>query len=88
MSDRGTFETILGEIGQALLPLQNAVRSPESFFAFAQKLGWQPGALPKPLEDLGAALEALLETLRKLLGRDPQRRRRHPLRPRGRDQRR
>ncbi len=68
MSDRGTFETILGEIGQALLPLQNAVRSPERFFAFAHKLGWQFDAVPKPLQDLDAALEALLETLRKLLG--------------------
>lgn len=68
MSDRGTFETILGEVGQALLPLRNAVRSPEAFFAFTHQLGWQPDTVPKPLQDLGEALEALFEILPKLLG--------------------
>ena len=68
MSDRGTLESLLGEIGQALLPLQNAISSPESFFAFAHKLGWQPDALPQPLKDLETALAALLDSLRKVLG--------------------
>jgi hypothetical protein len=68
MSNRGTFEALLGEIGQALLPLQNAFGSPESFFAFAHKLGWQPDTLPQPLKDLDAAFVTLFDSLRKVLG--------------------
>lgn len=68
MPERGTFETLLGEIGQALLPLREALRSPESFFAFLQKLGWRGDGIPAPLADLGAGLDDLHAALRKLLG--------------------
>jgi hypothetical protein len=68
MSERGTFEAILGEIGQALLPLREALRSPEAFFAFLQKLGWRGDGIPAPLADLGTGLDELFTALRKLLG--------------------
>jgi hypothetical protein len=64
----GTFERILGEIGQALLPLRTAVSSPESFLAFMLKLGWQADDVPQPLKDLGTGLDTLSDALRKLLG--------------------
>lgn len=68
MSERGTFEVILGEVGQALLPLRDAVSSPQAFYAFLLKLGWQASDIPQPLRDLGTGLETLFDTLRKLLG--------------------
>jgi hypothetical protein len=70
MAEAGTFEIILGEIGQALLPLRSALRSPESFFALMLKLGWQADAIPQPLQDLGNGLETLFDALRKVLGDD------------------
>ena len=68
MPDQGTFETILGEIGQALLPLRTAFSSPEGFLALLLRLGWQADDIPQPLKDLGAGLEALFDALRKILG--------------------
>ena len=60
MADRGTFEAIAGEVGQALLPLRDALSSPQSFFAFLQKLGWRADGIPPPLAELGAGLDGNL----------------------------
>lgn len=68
MASRGTLETLLAEIGQALLPLRTALRSPESFFAFMLELGWQADDIPQPLRDVGTGLDALVDALTRVVG--------------------
>jgi len=68
MAERGTVEILLAEVGKALLPLQLAVSSQQSFFAFMLKLGWQADSIPQPLRDLGTGLDTLFITLRKIVG--------------------
>jgi len=68
MTELGTFETILSEIGKALLPLKGAISSPSSFFAFMLKLGWRADDIPQPIKDLGTDLDTLLSELQELLG--------------------
>jgi hypothetical protein len=68
MAERGTFATILGETGQALLPLQRALESPEAFLALMAKLGWDAPSVPAPLQQVGTGLTSLRETLRRILG--------------------
>lgn len=68
MAERGTFAAVLGEIGQALLPLRAALSSPDRFLGFALKLGWQVDHVPPPLKELAAGLDTLFDALRKLLG--------------------
>ncbi len=68
MADRGTFATILGETGQALLPLQRALETPEAFLGLMVKLGWDAPAVPAPLQQVGTGLTALFETLQRILG--------------------
>ena len=46
MSQPGTFEALLTEVGKALLPLKFALASKENFFAFMLKLGWQADEIP------------------------------------------
>src|SRR5690349_9768884 len=67
-SEPGTFERVLAEVGQALLPLRDALRSKEEFGAFMLALGWQVDDIPEPLAELGSGLGALLADLRSLLG--------------------
>jgi len=68
MTDTGTLDKVLAEVGQALLPLREALASPQSFIALLQKLGWTAAAVPQPLADLGDDLETLYDSLRRLLG--------------------
>ncbi|GAA2430339.1 hypothetical protein GCM10010191_49870 [Actinomadura vinacea] len=68
MAGPGTFERILAEIGQAMLPLREALRSPDAFIAFMQRMGWRVDAIPQPLQALGAELDTLTDALRHLLG--------------------
>jgi hypothetical protein len=68
MAEPGTFERVLGEIGQALLPLQAAFSSPAAFATLAFDLGWRADDIPAPLHDLAAGAEALYDELRKILG--------------------
>lgn len=68
MAEPGTFERVLGEIGQALLPLQEAFSSPAAFAALAFDLGWRADDIPSPLRDLAAGADALYDELRKILG--------------------
>ncbi|MGC5567825.1 DUF6603 domain-containing protein [Streptomyces sp. FR-108] len=68
MAEPGTFDVVVAEIGQALLPLREALASPAAFTAFLQKLGWRAEDIPQPVRDLGAAAETLFDTLHKLLG--------------------
>ncbi|MEW2354303.1 DUF6603 domain-containing protein [Spirillospora sp. NPDC029432] len=62
------FERIMAEVGQAMLPLRDALRSPDAFTAFTQKMGWRVEAVPPPLADLGGELDTLYDALRGLLG--------------------
>ncbi|WP_410599994.1 DUF6603 domain-containing protein [Amycolatopsis sp. lyj-90] len=68
MAGTGVFEKILAGIGQAALPLREAVRSPGACIALLQKMGWRVDAVPPALSALGGALETLTESLRRLLG--------------------
>jgi hypothetical protein len=68
MANTDTFGTILAEIGKGLLPLRDAVSSPQSFVFFMQKQGWQVTAIPQPLEDLGTGIDQLFSELRKIVG--------------------
>jgi hypothetical protein len=68
MAEPGTFEKILGAIGEALLPLGNALRSPERFSGLMLTLGWEADTIPVPLEKLGDAVDALHDDLSRLLG--------------------
>jgi hypothetical protein len=68
MAGRGSFELVLAEIGQAVLPLREALRTPAACTAFMQKMGWRVDAVPQPLADLGPGLDALHDALRTLLG--------------------
>src|SRR4051794_5234020 len=68
MAGPGTFEKSLAELGQAVLPLRDALRSPDTFIALMQKMGWRVDAIPQPLQDLGAGVDTLTDALRKLLG--------------------
>ena len=68
MASLGTLETFLGEVGQALLPLRTALRSPEHFFAFMLELGWEADDIPQPLRDVGGGLDTLFDALTRLLG--------------------
>ncbi|MFA1550095.1 DUF6603 domain-containing protein [Actinomadura chokoriensis] len=68
MAEPGTFDRLVAEIGQALLPLRQALGSTEAFVAFLQELGWRADDIPQPLRDLGTGVETLYDTLRRLLG--------------------
>ncbi|WP_028926217.1 DUF6603 domain-containing protein [Pseudonocardia acaciae] len=68
MTRPGTFETLLAEVGQAFLPLREAIGSADAFSGLLRKLGWLADDIPRPLLDLGAGVEALYDSLRRLLG--------------------
>jgi hypothetical protein len=68
MGNLGTLETILSEVGKALLPLKEAVSSPGNFFQLLQKLGWPPDDIPQPMQDLGRGADQLFTELRKIVG--------------------
>jgi hypothetical protein len=67
MTGLGTFEKVLGEVGQALLPLHRALRSPERFTGLLLKLGWHVDAIPPLFESLGDDLDALFEELQRIV---------------------
>ncbi|MGW4382490.1 DUF6603 domain-containing protein [Kitasatospora sp. NPDC004531] len=68
MSEPGTFERILAEIGQALLPLRDALATPAAFSALLRRLGWTVTDIPQPFVDLRNAVETLYDSLHTLLG--------------------
>lgn len=67
MSGPGTFETVLAEIGLALLPLSSALASPQQCTGLLRELGWAVEDVPEPLQGLRAGVDTLSETLRALL---------------------
>ncbi|GAA2399809.1 hypothetical protein GCM10010191_03720 [Actinomadura vinacea] len=68
MAETGTFEKLIAELGQALLPLRAPLASTEAFIGLLQELGWQADDIPQPLRDLGPAVETLYDSLRRMLG--------------------
>ncbi|MGV9267633.1 DUF6603 domain-containing protein [Kitasatospora sp. NPDC003701] len=68
MSEPGTFERILAEVGQALLPLRDALASPGAFSALLRRLGWIATDIPQPFVDLRTGVETLYDSLHTLLG--------------------
>lgn len=68
MSEPGTFERVLAGIGQALLPLRQALASPAEFSSLLLRLGWVADGIPQPFVDLRAAVETVYDALRGLLG--------------------
>jgi hypothetical protein len=68
MAERGTFEKVVAEAGQALLPLREALRTPDAFLGLLTQLGWHADAVPQPLLDLSSGVETVYDGLRRLLG--------------------
>ncbi|MEU6994716.1 DUF6603 domain-containing protein [Streptomyces sp. NPDC046465] len=68
MAEQGTFDKLLAEIGQALLPLREAVASPQAFIGLLHELGWTVTEPPAPLRALGTQVDTLYDSLRRLLG--------------------
>jgi hypothetical protein len=68
MAERGTFEALLAELGQMLLPLREALSSSQSFLGFMVQLGWVPDDVPQPLGDLRSGLDSLYADLTAVLG--------------------
>jgi hypothetical protein len=67
MSDNpGTLELIARHLTLALQPLQQAVSDPERFKQFMYRLGWEVTSLPPEYADLGAQVEAAVQTLEAL----------------------
>jgi hypothetical protein len=64
----GTLDRILAEIGQALLPLRDALTSADAFTGLARTLGWTVAAVPQPVLDVGSAADTLFDSLGRLLG--------------------
>ena len=59
MSDQDTIAVIATEIGSALQPVGSAFRSPQSFSAFMESLGWNFNAVPAALNSLTAPAEQI-----------------------------
>lgn len=68
MADQGTFDKLLAGIGQALLPLREAVASPQACIGLLHQLGWTVDDPPAPLRALGTTTDTLYDSLRRLLG--------------------
>ncbi|TDD90405.1 DUF6603 domain-containing protein [Actinomadura rubrisoli] len=68
MTEAGTVATLLAGIGQAMLPLREALASPESFAGLLRRLGWRSETIPQPVKDLGSGVDTLYDALRGLLG--------------------
>ncbi|QES51778.1 hypothetical protein DEJ50_31915 [Streptomyces venezuelae] len=66
MSRPGSFETLLAEIGLALVPLRSALTSPQSCAGLLRELGWHAPEIPQPLAALRPGVDTLAETLRGL----------------------
>lgn len=64
MSDQDTLAVIATEIGSALEPVATALRSPQSFAAFMERLGWNFTAVPPALSALTAPAEQIALLLR------------------------
>ncbi|SMD26932.1 DUF6603 domain-containing protein [Kibdelosporangium aridum] len=57
----GTVEKIAAEVGKALVPLRDALESPQAFSGLLRELGWSAEVIPQPIADLGAGIETLAE---------------------------
>ncbi|EPH41322.1 DUF6603 domain-containing protein [Streptomyces aurantiacus] len=68
MAEQGTFDKLATEVGQALLPLRDAITSPQAFIGLLRELGWAVDEPPAPLRALGTSVDTLYDSLRRLLG--------------------
>ncbi|MFB4295076.1 DUF6603 domain-containing protein [Actinomadura sp. NTSP31] len=68
MTRFGTFETVLAEVGQALLPLRDALATPAAAIGLLRELGWATDTVPAPLTALGTSVDTLHDALRRVLG--------------------
>jgi hypothetical protein len=68
MSELGTVDKLVAEVGQALLPLRQALASTDTFTGLLRELGWTASDIPQPLRDLGTSVETLYDAIRRLLG--------------------
>src|SRR5258707_295974 len=67
MSQQDTFSLAVEEVALALVPLRNAISSPQSFVSFMAKMGWQIDGVPQPLVSLGGGLGNLITTLQRII---------------------
>ena len=59
MADRDTLDAIAEELASALLPLEEALASPENFAAFILELGWSLETPPSSVSGLSAPVRSL-----------------------------
>ena len=71
MSVQTTVALIAREVGRALVPLEEAVASPDAFATFMAGLGWDVQSLPPPIQDLLAPAGELAAAIRALDADDP-----------------
>jgi Family of unknown function (DUF6603) len=67
MSQQDTFSQAVEKLALALLPLRNAISSPERFVSFMAQMGWQVDSVPEPLVSLGSGLGELITTLQRII---------------------
>ncbi|MGW6979121.1 DUF6603 domain-containing protein [Streptomyces sp. NPDC054932] len=67
MSRPGTFETLLTEIGLALVPLRSALVSPQTCAGLLRELGWYAPEVPQVLQGLRGPVDTLADILAGLL---------------------
>lgn len=63
MAARDTIDALAEEVGSALLPLTEALASPENFQAFAVELGWELGSAPPSVQTLGGPAATIASVL-------------------------
>ncbi|NTW24197.1 MAG: hypothetical protein HGA37_05830, partial [Lentimicrobium sp.] len=62
-NNRETLVVLAEEIASVFVPLKDALAGPREFTAFMAELGWDILTLPAPVQNLGAAVQGIIDTL-------------------------
>ncbi|THD66445.1 hypothetical protein E7Z59_11605 [Robertkochia marina] len=66
MSENGTLNILIRELGSTFLPLNEALRSLDDFKSFMRQLGWQVDNVPEPIANLGGSISTLISIIDKV----------------------
>ncbi len=66
MSDNGTLNSLIREVGSAFQPLETAISSFDAFESFMQQLGWSVDSIPQPISSLGGSISTLVALIEKI----------------------